>query len=580
MLIFADLKQGNAPGVELFVEPLQARVVECRSEDQSLILDRAQAWVDDAPILCDGRPLPIIHADSDQVWLDHMPDIPPQAQLVQVKCTGLTQDILEAFEQAWSDRWNKHQAVPENQWNDILQFARDHLPRNTFTWDSLTAETLAQCIRLKKNKTSKGLDGISLRDLKAMPSTALQALCEVFDHAEQTGEWPTQLLQGRVSPIAKQDQPQGTDDYRPITILPLLYRCWGTWRARKAIRALDPHLSLGLHGSRPGHHAGMVWTKVLFCIEEAYHGHFALSGVIADLTKAFNLLPRQVVMEGLGLAGLPFKLLRAWCGALTHMQRFFQVHGALGRPIESTCGFPEGDALSVVAMIQIDELLHRWLQASHPMVQPLTYADDWQLLTVDDTHLSEAFDRMVRFSELIRVPIDAKKTHFWATDAQSRAALRQRNRPVIHHGRALGAHMQFTRQHTNAVQMQRVLGMKPFWPRLKVSTSPYHIKTRAIRMAAWPRALHGIAATLLSNEAFRSLRTGALTALGSDGAGVNPTIHLSLVEDYGTDPLYWAILTTLRTARSCGEPEVIQTRLAQMVQPMLSAIPCWLESKR
>ena len=218
-------------------------------------------------------------------------------------------------------------------------------------------------------------------------------------------------------------------------------------------------------------------------------------------------------------------------------------------------------------MIQIDELLHRWLQASHPMVQPLTYADDWQLLTVDDTHLSEAFDRMVRFSELIRVPIDAKKTHFWATDAQSRTALRQRNRPVIHHGRALGAHMQFTRQHTNAAQMQRVLGMKPFWPRLKVSASPYHIKTRAIRMAAWPRALHGIAATLLSNEAFRSLRTGALAALGSDGAGVNPTIHLSLVEDYGTDPLYWAILTTLRTARSCGEPEVIQTRLAQMVHP-------------
>ena len=154
MLIFADLKQGNAPGVELFVEPLQARVVECRSEDQSLILDRAQAWVDDTPILCDGRPLPIIHADSDQVWLDPMPDIPLQAQLVQVKCTGLTQDILEAFEQAWSDRWNKHQAVPESQWNDILQFARDHLPRNTFTWDSLTAETLAQCIRLKKNKTS------------------------------------------------------------------------------------------------------------------------------------------------------------------------------------------------------------------------------------------------------------------------------------------------------------------------------------------------------------------------------------------------------------------------------------------
>ena len=147
------------------------------------------------------------------------------------------------------------------------------------------------------------------------------------------------------------------------------------------------------------------------------------------------------------------------------------------------------------------------------MVQPLTFADDWQLVTVDESSLNEAFDRMTQFSDHIRVPIDAKKTHFWATDSATRSALRQQRRPIAHHARALGAHMQFSRQHTNCIQMKRVLGMKSLWPRLRVSSSPYHLKTRALRVAAWPRALHGIAATLLSNEAYRSLRSGAMAAL-------------------------------------------------------------------
>ena len=257
-----------------------------------------------------------------------------------------------------------------------------------------------------------GMDGITLHDLKCMPRPALQALCGFFDVAEQTGCWPTQLLQGRVSPLAKTETPSKPDDYRPITIFPVLYRAWGTWHARHAIRALDQFLSLGLYGSRPHRYAAQVWSKVLWCIEEAFHSEFVLSGCIADLTKAFNLLPREIVMEGLALMGLPFPVLKAWSGALANMQRFFQVHGCFGRPQLSTCGYPEGCALSCVAMMLIDELLHRWLAVSHPLVQTLTYADDWQLVTSNGEYLPEAFDRVLAFCDAIRVPIDDRKNSF------------------------------------------------------------------------------------------------------------------------------------------------------------------------
>ena len=147
LLIFEDIKTGSAPGVDLFVEPLQARVVECRAEDFSLILDCPCPWDTTAPILHDGQPLPVIHAEGDQIWLDSLPNLPVNSKIAQVKCTGQTEDILQAFEDVWRARWNKHQAVPQSQWNDILQFARDHLPRRSSTWESLNADSLAQCIR-------------------------------------------------------------------------------------------------------------------------------------------------------------------------------------------------------------------------------------------------------------------------------------------------------------------------------------------------------------------------------------------------------------------------------------------------
>ena len=71
---------------------------------------------------------------------------------------------------------------------------------------------------------------------------------------------------------------------------------------------------------------------------------------------------------------------------------------------------------------------------------------------------------------------------------------------------------------------------------------------------------------MLANEPYRSLRSGALAALNSDGAGVNPLIHFGLIEDSATDPLYWAILTTLRTVRCCGEPEVVKAHLARVAR--------------
>ena len=150
---------------------------------------------------------------------------------------------------------------------------------------------------------------------------------------------------------------------------------------KNAIRCLDPFLPEGLFGSRPQRFAGQVWSQLLWTLELAYSSEMQLSGIIADIRKAFNYLPRLVVMESCALLGIPPRVLLAWAGALTIMPRRFQINGVFSPPTLSTCGLPEGCAMSCVGMIALDVVYHLWMTAFFPLCQPLSYVDDWQIFS-------------------------------------------------------------------------------------------------------------------------------------------------------------------------------------------------------
>ena len=90
--------------------------------------------------------------------------------------------------------------------------------------------------------------------------------------------------------------------------------------------------------------------------------------------------------------------------------------------------------------------------------------------------------------------------------------------------------------------------MTGLWPRLRLSASGYRTKVRALLVAAWPRALHAVAATAVGDAVVHSLRTGAVKGLGADGAGCNAWLQLGMIENPLVDPGFWSIVQTIRCA--------------------------------
>ena len=568
-MIFQDIRQFNSKGVNVLASNRTAQILEIRAEESAVVLDRPLQLAAECPVFCNGTEVSVIHHEQDCVWVEDLQNFEVGMQVSQPRYVGANQELFDVFVQAWREMWGRHQQVPENKWHDILQFAHTHMLRQSHDWPSLDSVSLSQCITHKKATTSAGLDGVTVQDLRAMPLNALSNFVSMFHHAEATGEWPTLVVAGRVTCLAKNEDPQTPFDFRPITVLGLLFRCWGTYHSKNALRLLDSTLPEGLYGSRPRCFAGQVWSQLLWTIELAYATDLPLSGIVADIRKAFNYLPRVVVFEACALLGIPFRVLRAWAGALTTMPRRFLINGDLSQPTLSTCGLPEGCAMSCVGMMAVDVLYHLWMKAFFPMCQPISYVDDWQILVPHPDAIRPVFTCLDKLVEALDLFLDPKKTCTWSVSKFGRSVLRDQGFTLVSYGRNLGAHVQFTKQHTNSVLMERITGVSSLWPKLRVSPCPYKLKVRAVLSAAWPKALHGVAATTLSQATFQSLRAGAMKGLRADAAGVNAHVHLGLVERPHLDPQCWAIQQTFRLTRDCGQRHRVELVLAELADGSL-----------
>ena len=222
------------------------------------------------------------------------------------------------------------------------------------------------------------------------------------------------------------------------------------------------------------------------------------------------------------------------------------------------------DALSCVAMLAVDFIYHEWFQHFMPLALPISYVDDWQLLVCDPASVSHAVHTLDTLVDALDLVLDRKKTHVWAVQPESRLALRDGGFSLTASCKNSGAHLQFTKKHTNSVQMERINSLQPLWPRLRMSTCSYRFKVRALKCAAWPKGLHAIAATTIGLNTLQTLRAGAMKGLGEDHAGSNSSLHLGLVEAPQADPHFWCIQQTFRFVKDCGRADVVQEVLAAM----------------
>ena len=144
---------------------------------------------------------------------------------------------------------------------------------------------------LDANK-AHGHDDISVRMLKLSQKSILKPLKLIFENCLRTSLFPDQLKQAKVVPIYKKGDKQLTENYRPVSLLPICDKVF----ERRIFNSLFNYfiennlLSPHLQGFIPGNSCVRQLISITHEIYDAFDCNPSLEvrGVFLDISKALE----------------------------------------------------------------------------------------------------------------------------------------------------------------------------------------------------------------------------------------------------------------------------------------------------
>lgn len=222
----------------------------------------------------------------------------PGDALHQDTMIGDIHHVLSEFQAMWKPIWDKHRDTPAETWIPFRDAMQAVLPQeeSEVTLPPFTLHEWQHAVSKKKIHTAAGPDGVSRADMANCPDWAAQQLVDAINCIERGDmEWPDSILKGHISAIEKVDGASTPSEYRPICVLSLIYRTWSSHRARQLLHWIDARAPAQLIGNRPGKSTADLWWHLALLTEESQNGEHSLSGLVTDVAKCFNNIPRPIV---------------------------------------------------------------------------------------------------------------------------------------------------------------------------------------------------------------------------------------------------------------------------------------------
>eukprot|EP00435_Cladocopium_sp_Y103_P056110 s2860_g18.t2 len=540
--VYMDLRDDTKPSIDHVWKEEKYQILAIDSETNQVMLDRDVATVCDSIWFHDGCRIQVSHVDGAVCRVHSIAALETEDEIVQRLFVTDVNDVLSAFTAHWSNRWNLLSQLPEDEWHRIVQFTQAYMPTAPFELPQLTPSMWFKTVKTFKPRAARGPDGFDKADLMGMPESFVLTFLAMLHSVESTvTPWPTQLLFGTVLGLAKCKDAHAEQHYRPITLFSILYRGWSRLRTKQLIAQLAKFMPPEVLGFLPHREAAEVWLCLQGQIEVMLSLDEPLSGLSSDMRRAFNHIGRRQVFHMGAHLGYPASLLNAWGKFLSCFVRRFDVRGCVGNCIASNHGFPEGDPLSIVAMLTVNWGYHIYMKQYAPAVQAYSFVDNLTLAARNALLVIQGYFAMLAYVALFGLTMDDEKTFVWGLTTSARQTLQQLGFPCQYEASELGASMSYGAKIRNRLIKARGTGMEDKWGKLRRSPAPFPQKLLMLPRVFWPRALHGAPACVFSDTYIMQLRRAATKALQINGAGSNPTLRLSLSDNMQNDPGFYQL---------------------------------------
>lgn len=122
-----------------------------------------------------------------------------------------------------------------------------------------------------------------------------------------------------------------------------------------------------------------------------------------------------------------------------------------------------------------------WVRQASPSTQLWTYVDNWELTDESPDRLVAAYRSLQGFCAEMDLTENVSKTFFWGTTPSMRKILHQEVGHLRSFARDLGSHVQYSRQATNQVIVQKISKFSERWGDLARPAAPRNQKLQSLR---------------------------------------------------------------------------------------------------
>ena len=221
-----------------------------------------------------------------------------------------------------------------------------------------SAKVLELMFKLSKKKAI-GLDGISSQLIKISAPVIVASITEIFNCSILTGIFPDEWKAARVTPVFKSGSPSDVNNYRPISIIPMIAKTFEKFIYDQFCEYLSVNNLLS--NCRSGFRA--LHSTVTLLLNSTDKWHFNIDKgqinrvVFVDLKNAFDTVDYAILITKMRRYGLNDLAIRFYRSYLENRSQSCLVNGHLSHKPAIKCGVPRGSILGpLLFLIFINDL--------------------------------------------------------------------------------------------------------------------------------------------------------------------------------------------------------------------------------
>ena len=280
-----------------------------------------------------------------------------------------------------ADEFNNHFAtigpklaseIPSQCNNSHLEYLTSTNERFQFR-PTTTNQVLSLLNKLNKSKAT-GVDKISARLVRKCADLICIPLCHIFNQSLSLGIFPEDWKCARVTPLFKQGNRDDMNNYRPISVVPIIAKVFERIVYDQLYAYLTEHDIVCKHQSRFRTLHSTVTALLEATDTLAYNiDKGKINAVVfLDLKKAFDTVNHDVLLSKLnnyGIKDIPHKWFTSYLDKRTQK---CSINGSLSQSCLLSCGVPQGTILGpLLFLLYINDLPNCLTNC-----QPRMYADD------------------------------------------------------------------------------------------------------------------------------------------------------------------------------------------------------------